>query len=322
MKTKIWASIVLSFVAYGGVAQNRYHNPIIDESLPDPTVIRASDGTFWLYATENIRNLPIYRSTNLVDWSFQGTAFTDNTRPHFVPNGSLWAPDINLIDGKYVLYYSMSTWGGEWTCGIGVATSDSPQGPFEDHGMLFRSNEIGVRNSIDPFYIEDGGKKYLFFGSFHGIYAVELSDDGLSLKENTRPLRVAGDAYEGTYIHKRGKYYYLFASIGRCCEGLKSTYTVVGRSESLMGPYWNKEGRSMLDNQHEILIKGSTNFVGTGHNSEVITDKKGQDWLFYHAVKVADPEGRVLMLDPLQWKDGWPEVENSIPSDSHDSPVF
>lgn len=217
----------------------------------------------------------------------------------------------------------MSTWGGEWTCGIGVATSDSPQGPFEDHGMLFRSNEIGVRNSIDPFYIEDGGKKYLFFGSFHGIYAVELSDDGLSLKENTRPLRVAGDAYEGTYIHKRGKYYYLFASIGRCCEGLKSTYTtVVGRSESLMGPYWNKEGRSMLDNQHEILIKGSTNFVGTGHNSEVITDKKGQDWLFYHAVKVADPEGRVLMLDPLQWKDGWPEVENSIPSDSHDSPVF
>lgn len=310
-------------VAYGGVAQNRYHNPIIDESLPDPTVIRASDGTFWLYATENIRNLPIYRSTNLVDWSFQGTAFTDNTRPHFVPNGSLWAPDINLIDGKYVLYYSMSTWGGEWTCGIGVATSDSPQGPFEDHGMLFRSNEIGVRNSIDPFYIEDGGKKYLFFGSFHGIYAVELSDDGLSLKENTRPLRVAGDAYEGTYIHKRGKYYYLFASIGRCCEGLKSTYTtVVGRSESLMGPYWNKEGRSMLDNQHEILIKGSTNFVGTGHNSEVITDKKGQDWLFYHAVKVADPEGRVLMLDPLQWKDGWPEVENSIPSDSHDSPVF
>lgn len=166
MKTKIWASIVLSFVAYGGVAQNRYHNPIIDESLPDPTVIRASDGTFWLYATENIRNLPIYRSTNLVDWSFQGTAFTDNTRPHFVPNGSLWAPDINLIDGKYVLYYSMSTWGGEWTCGIGVATSDSPQGPFEDHGMLFRSNEIGVRNSIDPFYIEDGGKKYLFLEVF------------------------------------------------------------------------------------------------------------------------------------------------------------
>lgn len=323
MKTKIWVSVVLSFMACGGIAQGQYHNPVIDESLPDPTVIRADDGSFWLYATENIHNLPIYRSTNLVDWSFQGTAFTDSTRPDFVPDGGIWAPDINQINGKYVLYYSMSTWGGEWTCGIGVATADAPQGPFKDHGMLFRSNEIGVRNCIDPFYIEDGGKKYLFFGSFHGIYAVELSDDGLMLKENTRPLRVAGDAYEGTYICKKGKYYYLFASIGSCCEGLKSTYTtVVGRSESLMGPYWNKEGRSMLDNQHEILIKASNHFVGTGHNSEIVTDKKGQDWLFYHAVKVSDPEGRVLMLDRVQWKNGWPEVENGVPSDSHDKPVF
>lgn len=323
MKTKIWVSVVLSFMACGGIAQGQYHNPVIDESLPDPTVIRADDGSFWLYATENIHNLPIYRSTNLVDWSFQGTAFTDSTRPDFVPDGGIWAPDINQINGKYVLYYSMSTWGGEWTCGIGVATADAPQGPFKDHGMLFRSNEIGVRNCIDPFYIEDGGKKYLFFGSFHGIYAVELSDDGLTLKENTRPLRVAGDAYEGTYICKKGKYYYLFASIGSCCEGLKSTYTtVVGRSESLMGPYWNKEGRSMLDNQHEILIKASNHFVGTGHNSEIVTDKKGQDWLFYHAVKVSDPEGRVLMLDRVQWKNGWPEVENGVPSDSHDKPVF
>lgn len=323
MKTKIWVSVVLSFMACGGIAQGQYHNPVIDESLPDPTVIRADDGSFWLYATENIHNLPIYRSTNLVDWSFQGTAFTDSTRPDFVPDGGIWAPDINQINGKYVLYYSMSTWGGEWACGIGVATADAPQGPFKDHGMLFRSNEIGVRNCIDPFYIEDGGKKYLFFGSFHGIYAVELSDDGLTLKENTRPLRVAGDAYEGTYICKKGKYYYLFASIGSCCEGLKSTYTtVVGRSESLMGPYWNKEGRSMLDNQHEILIKASNHFVGTGHNSEIVTDKKGQDWLFYHAVKVSDPEGRVLMLDRVQWKNGWPEVENGVPSDSHDKPVF
>ncbi|HCF80558.1 MAG TPA: arabinan endo-1,5-alpha-L-arabinosidase, partial [Porphyromonadaceae bacterium] len=56
---------------------------------------------------------------------------------------------------------SMSVWGGEWTCGIGVATSDKPEGPFTDHGKLFRSNEIDVQNSIDPFYIEENAKKYL-----------------------------------------------------------------------------------------------------------------------------------------------------------------
>ena len=42
-------------------------------------------------------------------------------------------------------------------------------------------------------------------------------------------------------------YYYLFASTGTCCEGLKSTYqTVVGRSSSLWGPYLDKQGRSLL----------------------------------------------------------------------------
>jgi arabinan endo-1,5-alpha-L-arabinosidase len=105
-----------------------YRNPVVDRSLPDPTVIRAKDGNFYLYATEDTRNTPIFRSPNLVDWTFVGTAFTDQTRPSFEPKGGIWAPDINYINGTYVLYYSMSVWGGEWTCGIGVATADSPRG--------------------------------------------------------------------------------------------------------------------------------------------------------------------------------------------------
>ena len=235
--------------------KNVYYNPVINYSLPDPSVIKGEDGYFYLYATENIRNLPIHRSKNLVDWEYVGTAFTNDTRPDFEPKGGLWAPDINKIGDKYVLYYSMSVWGGEWTCGIGCATADKPEGPFKDHGKMFRSNEINVQNSIDPFYIEEGGQKYLFWGSFRGIYAIELSDDGLSLKEGATPQKVAGTAYEGTYIHKKDGYYYFFASIGTCCEGLNSTYTtVVGRSENLFGPYVDKKGGNMLDNKHEILI--------------------------------------------------------------------
>ena len=53
--------------------------------------------------------------------------------------------------------------------------SDRPDGPFKDNGMMFRSNGIKVQNSIDPFYIEDDGHKYLFWGSFRGVYAIELS---------------------------------------------------------------------------------------------------------------------------------------------------
>ena len=304
-------------------AADKYSNPVIDYSLPDPSIIKGEDGYFYLYATEDIRNLPIHRSKDLVNWEFLGTAFTDENRPDFEPNGGIWAPDINKIGDKYVLYYSMSVWGGEWTCGIGCAVSDRPEGPFKDCGMMFRSNGIKVQNSIDPFYIEDNGHKYLFWGSFRGIYVIELSEDGLSLKSGSSPVQIAGTAYEGTYIHKRGGYYYMFASIGSCCEGLKSTYTtVVGRSTSLFGPYLDKKGQSMMDNHHEILIHKNDSFVGTGHNSEIVSDNAGTDWLFYHAVSVANPDGRVLMLDKIDWIDGWPSVEGNSPSVKSEKPRF
>ncbi|MBP8959235.1 MAG: family 43 glycosylhydrolase [Bacteroidales bacterium] len=303
--------------------ENTYMNPVYPSSMPDPTVIKAHDGYFYLYATEDVRNTPILRSSDLVSWNLIGTAFTSETRPSFEPKGGIWAPDINYINGQYVLYYSMSVWGGEWTCGIGIAVSDKPEGPFVDRGKLFSSNESNVQNSIDQFYIEDDGKKYLFWGSFHGIYAIELSDDGLSVKGGAEKRQVAGTLYEGTCIFKKDGYYYLFASTGTCCEGIKSTYTtVIGRSENLFGPYFDKSGRSMNNNFHEILIHGNDRFVGTGHNSEIITDNKNKTWILYHAVDKINPRGRVLMLDEVQWKDGWPFVEGNTPSSAWRKPSF
>lgn len=300
-----------------------YANPVVNYSLPDPTIMQAADGYFYLYATEDIRNVPIHRSKNLIDWKEVGTAFTDSTRPNFVERGGIWAPDINYINEKYVLYYSMSVWGGEWTCGIGVAVADKPEGPFTDKGALFTSKSIGVKNSIDPFYIEDNGHKYLFWGSFRGIYGIELTADGLSLKDGSVKKQVAGTAYEGTYIYKKGNYYYLFASMGSCCEGLKSTYTtVVGRADSLFGPYKDRNGDLMMDNHHEVLIHGNDSFVGTGHNSEIVKDKEGNDWILYHAISKANPTGRVLMMDKVVWQENWPLVSNNVPSIRAEAPRF
>ena len=231
-----------------------YNNPVIDYSLPDPTIIKADDGYFYLYATEDIRNLPIHRSANLVDWEFVGTAFTDSTRPTF--QQLIWAPDIRKIGDKYVLYYANSSWGEEHTNGIGVAWSLRPEGPFTDAGKLFLSDEIEVMNSIDAFYMEENGRKYLFWGSWHGLWGVELTDDGLALQPNTPKIPIAGNGYEAGLLHKHGDYYYLFASTGSCCEGLKSTYTtVVGRSKNLFGPYVNRKGELMLSNHHEVVIE-------------------------------------------------------------------
>jgi len=298
-----------------------YNNPVIDYSLPDPTIIKADDGYFYLYATEDIRNLPIHRSANLIDWEFVGTAFTDSTRPTF--QQLIWAPDIRKIGDKYVLYYANSSWGEEHTNGIGVAWSLRPEGPFTDAGKLFLSDEIEVMNSIDAFYMEENGRKYLFWGSWHGLWGVELTDDGLALQPNTPKIPIAGNGYEAGLLHKHGDYYYLFASTGSCCEGLKSTYTtVVGRSKNLFGPYVNRKGELMLSNHHEVVIEKNKDFVGPGHNSQLVTDDAGNDWIFYHGVNVKNPEGRVLMMSKIVWEDGWPTVENSSPAVTATAPYF
>jgi arabinan endo-1,5-alpha-L-arabinosidase len=306
------------------VKEDYYYNPVINTSLPDPTIIKAQDGNFYLYATEDIRNIPIYKSKDLIDWEFAGTAFNDTTRPKFEPNGGLWAPDINYINGKYVLYYSMSVWGGEWTCGIGAAVADNPAGPFTSLGKLFRSDEIGVQNSIDQFYIEEGGKKYLFWGSFRGIYAIELAHDGLSLKQGSQKKQIAGTAFEGVYIHKKGDNYFLFASVGSCCAGINSTYKlVVGKSKSLFGPYVDKDGKDMMKNGYSMVINSNARFVGNGHCSEIIEDNQGNDWIFYHGIDKNNPKGRVLLLDQIKWDgEGWPFVESSSPSLKASKPVF
>ena len=284
--------------------------PVIDMSAPDPTVIRAEDGTFYLYATEDMRNVPIFHSANLVDWKLVGTAFTDNSRPKWLPKGGIWAPDIQRVGGKYYLYYAKSVWGGEWDAGIGVAVSNNPAGPFVDRGCMFTSKQIGIQNCIDPFYIEDGGKKYLFFGSFHGIYGVELTADGLHVKQGAKPREVAGTFMEATYIRRRGGYYYLFGSTGTCCEGARSTYRItIGRSKSLFGPYVDKTGQRLLDNHYNILLDKDDSVLGPGHNAGLITDDAGNDYMFYHGFKASDPDaGRVVWLSRIVWADGWPSV--------------
>jgi beta-xylosidase len=327
MKKIFWLLLLTSLPLSAAFAQatgGKYHNPIIPTSLPDPSVIRAGDGYFYLFATEDIRNMPIYRSHDLTDWQFVGTAFTDQTRPQWNRKGNLWAPDINFTDGHYVLYYAKSEWGGEWTCGVGVATADHPQGPFTDHGALFISKDIGVQNSIDPFFIEDGGHKYVFWGSFHGIFGIELTADGLHVKPGEKPRQVAGTFMEATYIHKRGDYYYLFGSAGTCCEGARSTYRVTyGRSRNLFGPYVDKQGRALLDNHFDVLIHKSDSVVGPGHNAEFVMDNEGADWIIYHGFSVQDPDaGRQVYMDRVDWVDDWPVVKADQPSVESDKPAL
>ena len=176
-----------------------YVNPVINEDAPDPSVIRADDGTYYLYATQRGNNVvPVYSSKNLTNWTFLGSVFNDATYPSQARvglPGNVWACDGNYVDGKYLLYYSKSEWGGEWTCGLAVSVADKPEGPYTNPTKLFDSSEIGVQNSIDPFFIEEDGHKYIFWGSFRGIYGIELSDDGMAVKTGATKKKKIGRAH-------------------------------------------------------------------------------------------------------------------------------
>lgn len=322
----------VGILAWGNLlAQNKYTNPVFDQNTPDPSVVQAPDGAFYAYGTGGTCR----KSYDLVNWEDMGIALqrptwndsvrTDKEGKVHPMRFSLWALDVSRVGKKYLVHYASAYWGNETRTGLGVAEGTSPT-EFTDCGKMFCSTEIGVQNSIDPCYVKDKGKKYLIWGSFRRLYMGRLTKDGKRIKNPSHLTQVAGTAFEGAMVYKRKGYYYLFASVGTCCEGAKSTYhTVVGRSKKLAGPYVDRQGGRMLDNHYETVIKGNDRWKGPGHNSEIITDKEGDTWLLYHAYDALDPEkGRVMLLDKLLWdEEGWPYVEGGTPSTTpQDAPVL
>lgn len=322
----------VGILAWGNLlAQNKYTNPVFDQNTPDPSVVQAPDGAFYAYGTGGTCR----KSYDLVNWEDMGIALkrptwndsvrTDKNGKQHPMRFSLWALDVSRVGKKYLVHYASAYWGNETRTGLGVAEGTSPT-EFTDCGKMFCSTEIGVQNSIDPCYVKDKGKKYLIWGSFRRLYMGKLTKDGKRIKNPSHLTQVAGTAFEGAMVYKRKGYYYLFASVGTCCEGAKSTYhTVVGRSKKLAGPYVDRQGGRMLDNHYETVIKGNDRWKGPGHNSEIITDKEGDTWLLYHAYDAQDPEkGRVMLLDKLLWdEEGWPYVEGGTPSTTpQDAPVL
>lgn len=334
----LWvASLFMVACGPDPTATRSYSNPVIARDCPDPSVIDDRDASGWFYAystrtrmDSTLVTLPIYRSRDLVDWEFVGDGFPEGD-PAWSPGGALWAPDVNRIDGRYVLYYAMGHWGDHVRSASGVAVSDSPTGPFRDLGMIVSCENTGVMNSIDPVFFQDKGNRYLFWGSFgkgSGIWGIELSPEGLSVKPDARPVQVSAIDTEGAYVVKHGRWYYIFASRGSCCEGARSTYhVVVARSRNVLGPYTDPDGKSFLDDDYAYTVLSSSEdgtFRGTGHNSALIRDDAGQDWLCYHAFWSGnDYHGRCMLMDRVRWdKKGWPFIENGQPSEQSLAPFF
>lgn len=321
-----------------------YTNPVSStfaDTFADPAVIRGKDGLWYAYGTtdpllegEAQRHLlPISRSTDLVTWEYVGDAFTEATLPSWADtarNAALWAPDIRYVDGEYRLYYVVT----ETTRtdepndnAIGVATAPTPAGPWTDSGEPVVEPRRGGAGepgnflwTFDPSHVVGpDGTEHLFYGSYYGgIYVTELSEDGL--RAVGEPTMVAIDnKYEGSYVVQRDGYWYLFVSSANCCAGPTTGYSVhVGRSESITGPYVDREGVPLLQSRAggtPVIAPNGNEWVGTGHNA-VVADLAGQDWFVYHAIDRNDPyltgtsgiNERPMLIDRLDWIDGWPTV--------------
>lgn len=316
---RVAALLALLLSLGGATLAQTFTNPVIEPVAADPSLIRTADGVWYLYATQDRWNdgvehyLPIFRSADLVQWTFVRDVFT--FPPRWKSQGFLWAPDISVVDGIYHLYYSYSTWGDPNPC-IGLATSEHPEGPWQDLGRaVFCSEDIGVRNSIDPFHhVAADGSRTLIWGSFNGIFAVALSADGT--EPAGEPTRLADTRFEAAYLIERGGLYYLFLSSGSCCEGAQSSYaTWVGRSEELLGPYLDDLGRNLRSGGGRLVLYRNDAWVGPGHNA-IATDDEGQDWIVYHAIDPGNDRlgggatRRPVLLDRIEWVDGWPVVNS------------
>ena len=333
-------------INYDDYWNSSYTNPvsilnegkIFKSGVADPSVVRDDDGLFYCFGTGGI----MLQSEDACNWNVFKTnviarpTWGDNYYSNKIPN--IWAPDVIKIKDTWFYFYSLSAWDGP--CGIGYATAEEITGPYTDQGRLFDSGEvpnseysIGVNNSIDPqVFIDDDEKVYMVFGSFRGIYIVQLNDDGIGCYQGVdyqrehkvliagQPTAWDGAQYEGSYIFKRGKYYYYMGSTGSCCEGANSTYNVrVARSENVLGPYKDSEGfniklSSGTSTYGDIVVfsKGSNKDVkGPGHNS-VLMDDTGEYWIYAHAYLSTDNYAtRHLMMDKLLWDENdMPYVEN------------
>lgn len=298
----------------------------------DPVMIKEK-GTYYLFCTGY--GISVFSSKDMKTWRKEKPVFA--TPPQWaiekVPgyNGHNWAPDISYHNGLFYLYYSVSAFGKNTSC-IGVAVNKtlnptSPDFGWKDLGKVIQS--VPGRddwNAIDPNLIVDDKKNpWLSFGSFwSGIKIFKLDSTftrpaeppmwhSIAAKPRT-PVVIdssAGNgAIEAPFIFKKGKYYYLFVSWDYCCRGEKSNYKVViGRSETVTGPYLDKTGKPMQKNGGSLFIEGDTKeWFGIGH-SAVFTDDNGIDYFIAHGYDGLDNGRPKLIIKKLNWnKEGWPVV--------------
>lgn len=335
------AVLTSAIVAGPARCDDSQSNRWLVSGAPDPAIVQSHDGDGY-YVFSTARGIAIWHSDDLQTWTRRGRVFEDAVpawaKQKIPDSGSIWAPDIHRMGGRYYLYYSVSSFGSQRSV-IGLATNttlnpDSPAYRWEDQGVVIESFPArDDYNAIDPaLFVDDNGRAFLFWGSYWtGIKATEVdtrSGKPLSLDADVtsiaRRAEGASTAIEGAYVIKHDGVFYLFVSWDSCCAREKSTYKMmVGRSRSILGPYIDDSGRKMTEGGGRLLLMSDQRWRGPGHNSVLQTEDG--DFLAYHVIDAKSPHARILQIRSMNWKDGWPVagqlLTHSIESAEETSPL-
>lgn len=293
------------------------HNPVLTGFHADPEILYSEQtGRYYIYSTTDGvpgwggAHFTVFESSDTRNWTEAGTVLDLKAGDAAWADGNAWAPCIieKKIKGryKYFFYYSGNSKDGKGKQ-IGVATGDTPTGPFKDSGKPMITDspvDHGQQIDVDVFTDPVSGKSYLYWGNGY-MAGAELNKDMMSIKKKTLTVMTPQGgtlqdyAYrEAPYVFYRNGIYYFMWSVDD--TGSPNYHVAYGTSRSPLGPIEVAAQPVVLSQKPEQGI------YGTAHNS-VICLPGSDEWLIvYHRINrnyLNDSPGthREVCIDRLEF---------------------
>jgi beta-xylosidase len=281
------------------LGDGRYQNPVLYADYSDPDAIRVGQ-MFYMTSSSfgNAPGLPLLQSSDMVNWELVGHALP-RLMPEEVfakpqPGKGVWAPALRHHAGKFWIFYPDPDFG------VYVMTARNFAGPWSVPHLLLAGKGI-----IDPAPLwDDDGKAWLVHGwakSRSGVNNIltlrEMDADARKLLDQRGKDIINGNklpgyhTVEGPKLYKKDGYYYVFAPAGGVEHGWQSVF----RSRNIGGPYEDK-----------IVMAQGTSAINGPHQGAWVDGVDGRDWFYHFQDKGA--YGRVVHLQPMRWRDGWPVI--------------
>lgn len=271
------------------------NNPVLPGFHADPEIIYSNlTGKYYIYSTTDGQPgwggwyYTAYSSSDLKDWTYEGIVLDLKSDQVSWADGNAWAPAIEekkTKDGyRYYLYFSGNPKNGGGKQ-IGVATADSPTGPFTDlgHPMITESPTGGGQQiDVDVFTDPVSGKSYLYWGNGY-MAGAELNKDMVSIKKKTlKVLTPEGGtlqdyAYrEAPYVFYRNGLYYFMWSVDD--TGSANYHVAYGTSTSPLGPI------QVAADPIVTIQNPEKEIYGPAHNSVICKPGTDEWYIVYHRI--------------------------------------